>query len=83
MKKTFEGVVLDTPLEEQLQFYASSIRNTRANRAPMRHMLFYGPPGTGKTMLVRHRLHDAQLRLLHFVVPVPLCHSHILSVAWF
>ena len=53
MRKTFDGVVLEPALEARLQFYAASIRNTRANRAPMRHMLFYGPPGTGKTMLVR------------------------------
>lgn len=53
LKKTFDGVVLEADLAKQLEFYASSIRNTRANHAPMRHMLFYGPPGTGKTMLVR------------------------------
>ncbi len=53
LKTTFDGVVLEDSLEQQLQFYAASIRNTRANRAPMRHMLFFGPPGTGKTLLVR------------------------------
>eukprot|EP00750_Incisomonas_marina_P011951 INCI16436.9.p1 GENE.INCI16436.9~~INCI16436.9.p1 ORF type:complete len:699 (+),score=139.21 INCI16436.9:119-2215(+) len=53
MRKTFDGVVLEPALEARLQFYAASIRNTRANRAPMRHMLFYGPPGTGKTMLAK------------------------------
>jgi ATPase family AAA domain-containing protein 3A/B len=32
---------------------ATSVRNTHANSAPYRHMLFYGPPGTGKTMVAK------------------------------
>ena len=32
---------------------AVAVRNTRANAAPFRNMLFYGPPGTGKTMVAK------------------------------
>lgn len=36
-----------------LKTLATSTRNAKRNRAPLRHAMFYGPPGTGKTMVAQ------------------------------
>jgi ATPase family AAA domain-containing protein 3A/B len=46
-------VVLRSEIAERIQRLAVSVKNTQANAAPYRHMLFYGPPGTGKTMVAK------------------------------
>ncbi|CAN0524619.1 unnamed protein product, partial [Ectocarpus sp. 8 AP-2014] len=41
-------------MEQRLRRVAESSSNTRANRAPFRHLLLHaGPPGTGKTLFAK------------------------------
>lgn len=47
------GVVLRHEIDQRVQELVVATRNTKANGAPFRHMLFYGPPGTGKTMVAK------------------------------
>ena len=44
-KDGFKGVVLKPDHEERVRRLGVATRNTRANAAPFRNMLFYGPPG--------------------------------------
>ncbi|KAJ8614241.1 hypothetical protein CTAYLR_001180 [Chrysophaeum taylorii] len=48
-----EGVVLAPSLERRLEGIAVATKNTKANRAPFRHLLLHGPPGTGKTLFAK------------------------------
>lgn len=43
-----EGVVLPAALEQRLRGISIATKNTKANRAPFRHLLLHGPPGTGE-----------------------------------
>jgi ATPase family AAA domain-containing protein 3A/B len=47
------GVVLEPKLDARLRSVAVSTYNTKANRAPFRHLLLHGPPGTGKTLFAK------------------------------
>ncbi|CAM9645307.1 unnamed protein product [Ascophyllum nodosum] len=40
-------------MEQRLRRLAESSSNTKANRAPFRHLLLHGPPGTGKTLFAK------------------------------
>lgn len=40
-------------MEQRLRRVAESSSNTKANRAPFRHLLLHGPPGTGKTLFAK------------------------------
>lgn len=40
-------------MEARLRGVAESAANTKANRAPFRHLLLHGPPGTGKTLFAK------------------------------
>lgn len=51
--ENISDVILRKDISDRVQSLAVATRNTRANHAPYRHMLFYGPPGTGKTMLAK------------------------------
>lgn len=45
--------VFNLSMEDRLRRVATSTVNTKANKAPFRHMLLYGPPGTGKTLFAK------------------------------
>ena len=47
------GVVLRQEIAHRVKELSVATKNTKANGAPFRHMLFYGPPGTGKTMVAK------------------------------
>ncbi|CAE7249335.1 atad3 [Symbiodinium sp. KB8] len=51
--ESLTDVILRKDIADRVQRLAVATRNTRANGAPYRHMMFYGPPGTGKTMLAK------------------------------
>jgi ATPase family AAA domain-containing protein 3A/B len=48
-------------MTKRVQQLAVSTRNTKANGAPFRHIMFYGPPGTGKTMVAKRLARSAGL----------------------
>lgn len=45
--------MLRSTIADRIGRLSVAVKNTRANAAPFRHMLFYGPPGTGKTMVAK------------------------------
>lgn len=51
--ESLTDVILRKDIADRVGRLAVATRNTRANGAPYRHMMFYGPPGTGKTMLAK------------------------------
>ncbi|KAJ1459791.1 hypothetical protein M885DRAFT_613389 [Pelagophyceae sp. CCMP2097] len=48
-----DGVILAPAIDARLRRVAASTKNTKANKAPFRHLLLHGPPGTGKTLFAK------------------------------